>query len=281
MKEIGCTFTMGGTYHLDEKSVYAARLKAMGDLPLPEDRDYISDSFTVDDLSECMVANGWDEDEVNALSRFTPETLTAEIGRRCELGIEEDDEREFTTIRLKEFLLDYYGIEYAPSIPSSNPQPPAQEKAVTEMCLHCMNEVTMRWDTATMGFKAFCPVCGNPLVLCDECHQSGAPCDYDSEEGSCRLNPSTLASMEIPPALRVETPLGAIIVRTDMDGDGVWIDLRRPDTDDDMNMVHVGFSPKTKDEDAHVEVSVNGEGRKNGESERVVLDGVEDYFRTE
>ena len=258
MKEIGCTFTMGGTYHLDEKSVYAARLKAMGDLPLPEDRDYISDSFTVDDLAECMVANGWDEDEVNALSRFTPETLTAEIGRRCELGIEEDDEGKFTTTRLKEFLLDYYGIEYAPITPSSTPQPPAQEKTVTEMCPHCMNEVTMRWDAATMGFKAFCPVC---------------------EEDCCNQNPSKPVSMEIPPALRVETPLGAIIVRTDMDGDGVWIDLRRPDTDDDMNMVHVGFSPKTKDEDAHVEVSVNGEGRKNGESERVVLDGVEDYFR--
>ena len=279
MKEIGCTFTMGGTYHLDEKSVYAARLKAMGDLPLPEDRDYISDSFTVDDLSGCMVANGWDEDEVNALSRFTPETLTAEIGRRCELGIEEDDEREFTTTRLKEFLLDYYGIEYAPNTSTPAPQPPAQEKTVTEMCPHCMNEVTMRWDTVTMGFKAFCPVCGNRLMLCDECHQSGAACDYDSEEDCCKLNPSKPASMEIPPALRVETPLGSIIVRTDMDRDGVWVDLRRPDASDDMGLVHVGFSPSSPARGAHIEAVISDDGRKNKEGERVVFDGVEDYFR--
>lgn len=111
-KTINCTFTMSGTYILKEKSVYAAWQKARGNLPLPQDREYLSDSLVVDDLAECMLANGWDDDEVNALSRFTPVTLTTEIDRRRKAGIEKDDEWEFTTTRLKEFLLDYYGVDY-------------------------------------------------------------------------------------------------------------------------------------------------------------------------
>ena len=112
IKTIGCTFTMTGAYDLAAKSVYAAWQKARGNLPLPQDREYLSDSLVVDDLAECMLANGWDDDEVNALSRFTPVTLTTEIDRRRKAGIEKDDEWEFTTTRLKEFLLDYYGVDY-------------------------------------------------------------------------------------------------------------------------------------------------------------------------
>jgi hypothetical protein len=49
----------------------------------------------------------------------------------------------------------------------------------------------MRWNTDTMGFHAFCPVCGQRLMLCDECqHQEGAaPCNYCKETDSCRYNP--------------------------------------------------------------------------------------------
>jgi len=60
---------------------------------------------------------------------------------------------------------------------------------VTELCPHCKSEVEMRWDTDTQGFKAFCPVCGQRLMLCDECHQLGCPCDYDRETDSCHWNP--------------------------------------------------------------------------------------------
>lgn len=31
---------------------------------------------------------------------------------------------------------------------------------VTEWCPHCESEITMTWDVASMGYKAFCPVCG-------------------------------------------------------------------------------------------------------------------------
>lgn len=36
---------------------------------------------------------------------------------------------------------------------------------VTEVCPHCESEVEMRWNTDTMGFKAFCPVCGERLII--------------------------------------------------------------------------------------------------------------------
>ena len=58
---------------------------------------------------------------------------------------------------------------------------------VTEVCPHCESEVEMRWNTDTMGFKAFCPVCGERLMLCDECRhtEEPTPCDYDSKTDTC------------------------------------------------------------------------------------------------
>lgn len=65
---------------------------------------------------------------------------------------------------------------------------------VTEVCPYCENEIEMRWDTDRLGYKAFCPVCGNTLMLCDECLHSGPDgelvdtCDYDSITDTCRYN---------------------------------------------------------------------------------------------
>ncbi len=69
---------------------------------------------------------------------------------------------------------------------------------VTEFCPHCENEIEMRWDTDRLGYKAFCPVCGNRLMLCDECRHGGpdggpiGPCDYDHETDTCRFNPAVV-----------------------------------------------------------------------------------------
>ena len=40
---------------------------------------------------------------------------------------------------------------------------------VTEVCPHCESEITMVWDIKTMGYLAHCPVCGERMMLCDEC----------------------------------------------------------------------------------------------------------------
>jgi Lar family restriction alleviation protein len=40
---------------------------------------------------------------------------------------------------------------------------------VTEMCGNCMSENTFDWDVKTDGYKAYCPHCGEEMMLCDEC----------------------------------------------------------------------------------------------------------------
>lgn len=66
-----------------------------------------------------------------------------------------------------------------------------EPKMVTEVCPHCGHEVYMEWSTAANGYKAFCPYCGNKLMLCDEClHRSGwlcMDCDFDSKTEECRF----------------------------------------------------------------------------------------------
>lgn len=78
---------------------------------------------------------------------------------------------------------------------------PDEPLTVTEVCPHCESEITMEWDVKTRGHKAVCPVCGNRLMLCDEC-QHGEPghrCDYDSDTDTCRFN-------RRPPEGEEETP---------------------------------------------------------------------------
>ena len=77
--------------------------------------------------------------------------------------------------------------------------PPADRTyIVTEVCPHCENEIELRWDTDARGFKAFCPVCGKRLMLCDECrHIPGGAgiCDYSSQTDTCRRNPESNAEL--------------------------------------------------------------------------------------
>lgn len=62
---------------------------------------------------------------------------------------------------------------------------------VVEVCPHCMSEIEMRWNTDAQGFKAFCPVCGKRLMLCDEClHTQGGGCDYSHTTDRCKYNQS-------------------------------------------------------------------------------------------
>lgn len=68
--------------------------------------------------------------------------------------------------------------------------PYSRDYIVTETCPHCMSEVEMYWNTEALGYKAFCPVCGERLMLCDECLHSNDPrCDYCSKTDSCKHNP--------------------------------------------------------------------------------------------
>lgn len=66
---------------------------------------------------------------------------------------------------------------------------------VTEFCSNCETEIEMNWDVNVLGYKAFCPVCGQRLMLCDECTHRRIrdgeyidDCDYCAETDSCRFN---------------------------------------------------------------------------------------------
>lgn len=68
-------------------------------------------------------------------------------------------------------------------------------QTVTEWCPNCDREVTLGWDVNLDGYKAFCPYCGNRLLLCDECQHRVkenpaffGDCDYDDDTDTCRFN---------------------------------------------------------------------------------------------
>lgn len=68
---------------------------------------------------------------------------------------------------------------------------------VAEVCPHCESEIEMRWSVKDLGYKAICPVCGNRLMLCDECRHRGpdgeyipSGCDYDGKTDTCHFNQS-------------------------------------------------------------------------------------------
>lgn len=69
-------------------------------------------------------------------------------------------------------------------------------KTVIELCPHCESEIEMLWSVSDRGYKAFCPVCGQRLMLCDECMHSGPDgefadrCDFCSETDTCKHNQS-------------------------------------------------------------------------------------------
>lgn len=74
-------------------------------------------------------------------------------------------------------------------------------KTVVEYCSNCETEVEMKWDVERDGYKAFCPYCGNRLMLCDECqHRTGGACtedcDYDSTTDTCRFTKRCSGSAE-------------------------------------------------------------------------------------
>lgn len=64
---------------------------------------------------------------------------------------------------------------------------------IVEYCPECENEIEMKWDINRLGYKAFCPICGNRLMLCDACQHDEndeylGDCDYCSDIDQCKHN---------------------------------------------------------------------------------------------
>lgn len=84
------------------------------------------------------------------------------IREACELAGVKFEHHEAETGDLE---FDVYSIIY----PSETEADETTAKMVVEPCPHCESEIEMEWDVKTQGYKATCPVCGNLLMLCDEC----------------------------------------------------------------------------------------------------------------
>lgn len=59
---------------------------------------------------------------------------------------------------------------------------------VYEVCPHCSTEVAIRWDVKVDGFTAYCPICGNKLMLCSMCDagiENCGICGFGYADDSC------------------------------------------------------------------------------------------------
>lgn len=74
-----------------------------------------------------------------------------------------------------------YGIGFVPF-------PETEE--VIEWCSHCEREVTLSWNCKEDGLKAFCPYCGEKLMLCGYCPATyiEITCDYNSSTDTCKFS---------------------------------------------------------------------------------------------
>ena len=64
-----------------------------------------------------------------------------------------------------------------------------EDHTIWETCPHCENEIEMQWRVEKLGYKAYCPVCGKRLMLCDECLRSeDSYCDFDTKTDTCKYN---------------------------------------------------------------------------------------------
>nr|WP_303181849.1 hypothetical protein [Lachnoclostridium phocaeense] len=64
--------------------------------------------------------------------------------------------------------------------------PEARDDKQTVYCKHCDKDVSFSWSE-NQGYKSFCPVCGQVIMLCDACKKAGFTCDFKKETG-CRFD---------------------------------------------------------------------------------------------
>lgn len=107
------------------------------------------------------------------------------------------EEIEFYISKIQEISKNYSRAQAEADIAETTSQlfPSMNDHSdyVTEWCPHCENEIVMAWNIPSRGYKAYCPVCGERLMLCDACqHDSDNECtddcDYCAETDSCRHN---------------------------------------------------------------------------------------------
>lgn len=109
-------------------------------------------------------------------------------GKHCEEGCGWCTSRAKCNANIFEKLVQYEEIGFEPFVLKSIVE--SITHMVTEVCPHCESENTLIWDVATMGYKAHCPVCGEEMMLCDECihaedgkNENCNHCDWHLSDG--------------------------------------------------------------------------------------------------
>lgn len=148
-----------------------------------------------------------------------------------------------------------------------------------------MNFDNMLWDCllSHQGHKLVVVSYGNlddPADVCLECEDCGVVV-LDAE-----LYTICARGDRQQPGLRVKTPLGDIIggKTSDPEHPGVWLDLHRPDVDQDMPLALVEFCRNEGDVpegDPNVITRVWGDAMQEDYTDRIVHQGIEDYFHAE
>ena len=138
--------------------------------------------FTVGDTVKITGRRANHDFEIGELCVITERVLDAKMARATRLG---------TRITYLIFDEDAELIEQVVRDGDKQNDP----YIVTEYCPNCESEIEMRWSVEELGYRAFCPVCGKRLMLCDACqHTTGrddvysCDCDYDTKTDTCKFN---------------------------------------------------------------------------------------------
>ena len=71
---------------------------------------------------------------------------------------------------------------YKPPLIARNP-----DYWIVENCPNCGIDAEIAWNVEEYGYKAFCPHCGEVLMICSECMEANNDCDWSGETG-CRFH---------------------------------------------------------------------------------------------
>lgn len=166
-----------------------------------------------------------------------------------------------------------------PVLPVSAVSSSRPAQLITEECRHCQSVVELRWNTDTQGFSAFCPVCGQQLLLCNECLRTDprCHCDYDSKTDSCRRSKKNAKSF------LVETSLGTIISQSSLDPDhpGIYIDLQKEEGGPQMALALVELCADEADQPEakpKLITRVWGDGEQDEYTVRIIHENIEAFF---
>ena len=185
----------------------------------------------------------------------------------CELGIDAlpSDTKERDTIVI--------GTLYMGGRPVKVPQDPTYNGDIVNYIPDSKLEMRPPLDDVAYQVTGFCV--SNGIVVADRVLLKNISYNDIVTAIGLSCNPSTSLSNEAG-CVRVDTPAGAIYVTAKGDDayPGVYIDLRRPDFDNDLLLGMVEFHPDEKTIVTHV----YGDGMGDEPTDRIVHTRIEDFF---